>query len=171
MKENMKFKEGDIVFYTGEYKNCHGYRYKITKHFPGDWFDLELIDDVSSVPKFSVYQQLMSVVSEDLQISITDCNILVAKFMDWKIDNSFPDKDRVWKSPGGQVEMDTTLKFHKDWNWLMPVVKKLFEKDISIVCVNKCKNNVNYAKCFVYGDIDIAYENVVLLIKHYNENH
>ena len=48
-------------------------------------------------------------------------NVAIAKMMGWKIDNSFPDKDRVWRSPGGAIEMDTTLKFHKDWNWLMPV--------------------------------------------------
>ena len=52
-------------------------------------------------------------------------NILIALFMGWKIDNSFPDKDRIYRSPGGAVELDTTFKFHKDWNLLLKVIKKL----------------------------------------------
>ncbi len=52
-------------------------------------------------------------------------NILIAKFMGWKIDNSFPDKGRVWRSPDGRTELDSTLKFHLDWNWLMSVIEHI----------------------------------------------
>jgi len=48
-------------------------------------------------------------------------DLAIAKFMGWKIDNSFPDKDRVWRSPKGDLELDTTFKFSIDWNKLMPV--------------------------------------------------
>ncbi len=54
-------------------------------------------------------------------------NVLIAKYMGWKIDNSFPDKDRIWRSPSGRIELDTTLKFHSDWNQLMIVIKKIVE--------------------------------------------
>ncbi len=45
--------------------------------------------------------------------------------MDWKIDNSFPDKDRVWRSPGNNIELGTTMKFSQSWDWLIPVVEKV----------------------------------------------
>lgn len=44
----------------------------------------------------------------------------LAYFMGWRIDNSFPDKDRVWRK-GNAVELETTFKFSSDWNWLMEV--------------------------------------------------
>lgn len=51
-------------------------------------------------------------------------NKLIAEYMGWKIDNSYPDKDRVWRSPAKDLELDTTMKFHLDWNLLIPVVEK-----------------------------------------------
>lgn len=47
-----------------------------------------------------------------------DCAI--AYFMGWRIDNSYPDKDKVWKK-GANIELDTTFKFLTDWNALMQV--------------------------------------------------
>jgi hypothetical protein len=54
----------------------------------------------------------------------TQNNILIAKFMGWRIDNSFPDKDKVYRK-GGRLELDTTFKYHKSWDWLMPVVEAI----------------------------------------------
>jgi len=56
-------------------------------------------------------------------------NVAIAKFMGWKIDNSFPDKGRVWRLKGA-IELDTTFKFHESWSALIPVVEALmpFEK-------------------------------------------
>lgn len=51
-------------------------------------------------------------------------NTLIAKFLGWRIDNSFPDKGRVWRSEKS-LELDTTLKFHKSWDELMPSIEKL----------------------------------------------
>ena len=45
----------------------------------------------------------------------------IAYFMGWRIDNSFPDKGKVWRSPQGDIELDTTFKFLSDWNKLMEV--------------------------------------------------
>ena len=58
------------------------------------------------------------------EAAILEGNILIAKYMNWTIDNSFPDKGRVYRNPTGGLELDTTFKFHQDWNQLIPVVKK-----------------------------------------------
>jgi hypothetical protein len=55
-----------------------------------------------------------------LLLTKTQANILIAtEILGWKIDNSFPDKGRVYRSPGGALEMDTTFKFDSDYNALM----------------------------------------------------
>lgn len=45
----------------------------------------------------------------------------IAYFLGWRIDNSFPDKGKVWRK-GSYLEMETTFKFSKDWNELMEAV-------------------------------------------------
>lgn len=52
----------------------------------------------------------------------SDCEI--AYFMGWRINNSFPDKGRVW-SKGNRIELDTTMKFFYDWNELNEVVNAI----------------------------------------------
>lgn len=52
----------------------------------------------------------------------------LAYFMGWRIDNSFPDKDRVWRRENS-VEFDTTFKFSTDWNWLMEVYDAIHKLD------------------------------------------
>lgn len=47
-------------------------------------------------------------------------DVLIATvLLGWKEDRSFPDKGRVFRSPGGALEMDTTFKFKTDYNELM----------------------------------------------------
>ena len=49
-------------------------------------------------------------------------DVLIATvLLGWKEDRSFPDKGRVFRSPGGALEMDTTFKFKTDYNELMKV--------------------------------------------------
>lgn len=55
-------------------------------------------------------------------------NTIIAKFMGWKIDNSFPDKGRVWRL-NNIVELDTTFKFHKSWDALIPVIWALMKRE------------------------------------------
>ena len=61
-------------------------------------------------------------ISIDEQI---DGNVLIAKFLNWQLDLSFPDKGKVWRSPNGYIELDSTMKFHSDWNQLMIVCDKI----------------------------------------------
>ena len=56
---------------------------------------------------------------------IKDGNIAIAKFSGWRLDNSYPDKGRVWRSPKNYIELDTTFKFHYDWNSLMDIVRQI----------------------------------------------
>ena len=51
-------------------------------------------------------------------------DISIAYFMGWRIDNSFPDKDVVWRL-NNHVELRTTMKFSTDWNALMDVFNKV----------------------------------------------
>lgn len=48
----------------------------------------------------------------------------IAYFLGWRINNSYPDKDRVW-TKGNGVELDTTFKFSSDWNVLNEVVEAI----------------------------------------------
>jgi hypothetical protein len=41
------------------------------------------------------------------QEEIVKGNVKIAEFMGWKLDNSFPDKGRVWRL-GNVVELDTS---------------------------------------------------------------
>lgn len=61
-------------------------------------------------------------------------NIIIAKFMGYVLDNSFPDKGRVYRK-GNSIELDTTFKYHLSWDLLMPVVKKIdeYEPDFGIL--------------------------------------
>lgn|ERR1035437_6933497 len=105
---------------------------------------------------------------------IVEGNKLIAKFMGWVIDDSFPDKGRVYRSPKGNIELDTTFKYDKDWNWLMPVVEKI-EKE------NGVKMFLHPVGCeiYVFGKeisnnnsdtkIKATWLSVVEFIKWYNE--
>lgn len=67
-----------------------------------------------------------------LKEEVISGNIWIAKSQGWVIDNSFPDKGKVWRSPNGKVELESTLKFHSDWTELHSVINNLkprLEKD------------------------------------------
>ena len=87
-------------------------------------------------------------------------NILIAKSQGWVIDNSFPDKDKVWKSPKGRTELESTLKFHKSWDELQPVLTNLRPRFIKeeITC------DVIHAGLF-YNKIEDVWTAIVLFLK------
>ena len=60
---------------------------------------------------------------------IKEKSIVLAKFLGYEIDNSFPDKNKVYRL-GNKIELDTTFKFHTDYNELMKVWSKLLESNI-----------------------------------------
>jgi hypothetical protein len=82
-------------------------------------------------------------------------NITIAKFMGWKIDNSFPDKGRVWRL-NKIIELDTTFKFHSSWDQLMPVIYELNYRD------NKNFFGVyHWFECHAVGGLEDAWYKVV----------
>lgn len=50
-------------------------------------------------------------------------NRIFAEAEGWKIDNSFPDKNRVYRSPKNNIELDTTLKYHTSYDWIFSLIK------------------------------------------------
>jgi hypothetical protein len=105
---------------------------------------------------------------------IVEGNKLIAKFMGWVIDDSFPDKGRTYRSPKGNIELETTFKYHVDWNHLMAVVEEIEkEKGVTIllhpvgceiyVCGKEISNKNSDTK------IKATWLSVVEFIKWYNE--
>lgn len=78
----------------------------------------------------------------------------IAYFMGWRIDNSFPDKGKVWRK-GNAVELDTTMKFSSDWNWLMEVQEALALVQDEVLPLG-CKVQIDYGHCqiFTAGELD-----------------
>jgi len=121
--------------------------------------------------------------------NMVENNILIALFMGWRIDNSFPDKYRVYRGPTGGLELDTTFKYHTSWEWLMPVIDKIENLDVGddyyrdvfvIMKKSTCKiyvqvNSINdkyaYEEYYHKGSfIENTYKGVVDFIKWYNNN-
>ena len=105
-----------------------------------------------------------------------DDNVLIAEFMGWQIDNSFPDKGRVWRAQNGNVELASTMKFDTSWDWLIPVVRKIITMtsatNIGEICIEHRKDAI--CKCGIirknlsFADVDSVYHSVVQFIEHYN---
>lgn len=68
----------------------------------------------------------------------------LAYFLGWRIDNSFPDKGKVWRK-GNLVELETTFKFNTDWNLLMEVKELINRLDRYFVHIfpNQCQIFIN----------------------------
>jgi hypothetical protein len=62
----------------------------------------------------------MKKLDKETKIKI-DC--AMAYFTGWRIDNSFPDKGKVWRRDKN-VELETTFKFSTDWNMLMEALSE-----------------------------------------------
>lgn len=73
----------------------------------------------------------------------------IAYFMGWRIDNSFPDKDRVWRNPKGGIELDTTFKFSSDWNKLMEVFEEINKLEGYSASISP-----GHCSVYNYGELD-----------------
>lgn len=115
---------------------------------------------------------------------ILEGNKLIAEFDGWILTDEFPDKNRTY-TKNGNIELDTTFKYHTSWDWLMPVVDKIEKKgciieiSYSIVCMCRiCIIGKKYEKAFnIINDnkggiqpISAVYKSIVEFIKWYNQN-
>jgi hypothetical protein len=85
---------------------------------------------------------------------MTENNKLIAEFMQPSF-NGFGTYDF-----DGQLLTTKELKFHSDWNWLMPVIDKCYQEHMS----------KHIADAVMTCDKDKAYQAVVEFIKWYNNN-
>ena len=99
-------------------------------------------------------------------------NKIVAEFMGGKIveckDVNYMkwDGDECHELFKHRLVFDSTLEFHKNWKWLMPVVKKC----LTIVDVNMEYDHEPMLEALSACDIEPLHEQVVEFIKWYNEN-
>jgi len=92
----------------------------------------------------------MKTVSKERQIQLDKA---LAYFMGWRIDNSFPDKDKVWRK-GNAVELETTFKFSSDWNWIMEVYNAINNLEGYSVSISG-----GYCSVFMFGLCDFSPNN------------
>ncbi len=83
-------------------------------------------------------------------------NKLIAEFMGWNT----TDCDEVFTEPSGMMDTYTTaeMQWKTDWDWLMPVVKKIEEQNELI------------GAHILSTDIGKTHKEVVRFIKEYNND-
>lgn len=82
-------------------------------------------------------------------------DVLIATvLLGWKEDRSFPDKGRVFRSPGGALEMDTTFKFKTDYNELMKAFSAIEQMGYTIELISFRVGNKGPTKyvAFIHED-------------------
>ena len=80
-------------------------------------------------------------------------NKLIANFMEYKSyeQNGYT----IFKYPNNQHLTEMDLRYHDDWNWLMPVVRKITTDESSLYVGETVR----------YGIIEYTYQSVVEFIK------
>ena len=100
----------------------------------------------------------------------TENNKLIAEFMQLeKVAKDFfnehnPREYYVRQYNGGEWYLLEELQYHKSWDWLMPVVKKVMQKDYEFLVFEELKYK------WWKADIDAVYSAVVEFIKEYDNN-
>ena len=99
-------------------------------------------------------------------------NKLIAEFMDYT-------HVLLPVSVGLEYYFGDEMEYHSSWDWLMPVVEKIFSlgydyeiKPRYMVIKERLSSEVLVSKCFVYdkSQKEIIYDAVVEFINEYNKN-
>lgn len=104
-------------------------------------------------------------------------NILIAKFMRWKIHEGFsyitPHYQDYMSVGAGicqtPVHRFEDLKFDSEWNWLMPVIIKIFQADEEVMYRNLDEYRA-IEDSLLIPDLVKAYKAVINFIKWHNES-
>lgn len=110
---------------------------------------------------------------------IQEGNNLIAKFMGAKLVPHPTVNCKEWTgyTPIEGLLQSTTLHFHDDWNWLMPVVEKIEkEKHPVFISSNNCtiyertgKNHGFIIDKYGISKINACWQAIIQFIKWYNE--
>lgn len=106
---------------------------------------------------------------------IFEGNKLIAEFMQWRYSTSFAGLlPNHWVKDNGETAtdyIDTSLKFHSSWDWLMPVVEKCIYMNVPVSSNDEGeKLSINIQRQLSYAKIEPTYISVVEFIKWYNQN-
>jgi hypothetical protein len=96
-------------------------------------------------------------------------NRMIAEFMGWK-QSDFSEEYMV--PPQGErwewsAYMMHSIKYHTSWDWLMPVVQKILNRDDQTF---PDSYTLWVSDSLMYADIERVYSAVVSFLKWYNEN-
>ena len=65
---------------------------------------------------------------EKMEEEIINGNELIAKYMNFTQKSYTPQSEKMWCDEKNGLPV-SELRFHTDWNWLIPVMKKISQKD------------------------------------------
>lgn len=111
-------------------------------------------------------------------MTIEEGNKLIAGFMGHKVSYGL---EKAMLISTGDINY-TPVKYHKSWDWLMPVVEKIdkdFSKNFEVIIysascyIHKWNEDKQVYDTFISGvgkKIDAVYGAVIEFIKWYNEN-
>ena len=93
-------------------------------------------------------------------------NKLIAEFMGMSYGDPNDNSVMIQMTPqGNEVVPINSMKYHTEWNWLMPVVSKILTNENYIDITQR----ENIMDSLPYGMIKDTYNAVVEFIKWYNE--
>ena len=103
---------------------------------------------------------------------ILNNNKIIAEFMGVKPCRTHPDKQcflKIKDNNNPSLQYFHLLKYHKSWDWLIPVIDKIYSSDDYV----KYKDSLGQFSDGVFINIKFissTYNNVVDYIKWYNDN-
>lgn len=93
-------------------------------------------------------------------------NKLIAEFMEYKLnDAEYPNSPFYETKEGDFINYPDCLNFHLSWDWLMPVVDKIYSMSF-----NENHGFTIDGVLFMECDINLIYKKIVGFINWYNQN-
>ena len=106
----------------------------------------------------------------------TEGNKLIAEFMGYRFYKHLPIKRDGWQLESNKdtalylAHNDSDLKYHSSWDWLMPVIRKIKDTELSVYTEKGSYLVERIDEGITSVDIDNVFMRVIEFIKWYNEN-